>query len=44
MEVGWQLQDDAPVEIYFKGTNHTFIYLMNNHPTPARDVNHAHVD
>ena len=37
MEVGWKLEDDAPLEIYFKGTNHNFIYLMNAHGS-----HHAH--
>ena len=44
MEAGWQLEDDAPLEIYFKGTNHNFIYLTNNHPKHARDVKHEHLE
>ena len=45
MEVGWQLDEDEPLEIYFKGTNHNFIYLMNGHPHhQACDVKHDHVE
>mmetsp|Transcript_18227 Transcript_18227/g.39395 ORF Transcript_18227/g.39395 Transcript_18227/m.39395 type:complete len:178 (-) Transcript_18227:728-1261(-) len=45
MEVGWQLEDDAPLEIYFKATNRNFIYLMNSHPTHnTSNVRHEHVE
>mmetsp|Transcript_44500 Transcript_44500/g.93360 ORF Transcript_44500/g.93360 Transcript_44500/m.93360 type:complete len:334 (-) Transcript_44500:14-1015(-) len=51
MEVGWQLEgDDTPLEIYFKGTNHNFIYLTNhhshhNHHTKHKsEVQHEHAE
>ncbi|KAL3779696.1 hypothetical protein HJC23_010564 [Cyclotella cryptica] len=29
MEVGWKFSDDSPLELYFRGKNVKFIYLMN---------------
>jgi hypothetical protein len=31
MEVGWKLSDETPLELYFRGKNTKFIYLMNAH-------------
>ena len=44
MEAGWYLEDGADPQIYFKGDNHNFVYLMNHpcgHCGKCEDVKHA---
>ncbi len=31
MDACWHLEDGAAPQIYFKGSNHSFVYLMNHH-------------
>lgn len=44
MEAGWRLKDDEPVELYFRGKNSSFIYLMNNGERHAIQTAHAHTE
>ncbi|KAL7465232.1 hypothetical protein ACHAXS_005562 [Conticribra weissflogii] len=45
MEVGWQVKPDEPVELYFRGKNSNFIYLVDREVICAeRGVIHAHMD
>ena len=41
MECGWHVDEDKPPEIYFKGTNNHFVYLMNSHPIACK---HHHAE
>mmetsp|Transcript_10698 Transcript_10698/g.19212 ORF Transcript_10698/g.19212 Transcript_10698/m.19212 type:complete len:339 (-) Transcript_10698:588-1604(-) len=43
MEVGWQLEDDAPFEMYLKGKKRNLIYITNN-PKHPRVADHDHVE
>lgn len=43
MEVGWQLEDNAPLELYFRCKNSKFIYLMSDrtrHCSEGREQAH----
>lgn len=46
MEVGWQTSEHGPLELYFKGKNVNFIYLMNaqTRHKHSRDELHEHKD
>lgn len=46
MEVGWKLSDDSPLELYFRGKNVKFIYIMNaggRQKHPSGEI-HAHTE
>lgn len=45
MEVGWQLEPDESIELYFRGKNSNFIYLVDKEVMCAEQgVTHAHVE
>lgn len=45
MEVGWKSTDGSALELYFKGKNTKFIYLMNHTRHESADVkDHTHKD
>jgi hypothetical protein len=46
MEVGWKVSAESPLELYFKGKNVKFIYLMNSHSghKSGSEKMHSHAD
>jgi hypothetical protein len=46
MEVGWKSSHDSPLELYFRGKNVNFIYIMNagNRQEHPSGVIHAHTE
>ena len=45
MEVGWQTEENAPLEMYFRGKNFNFIYLMSDGKKQvSRVIQHEHVE